>query len=132
EIEEYALKLDWNISDNHRASARYSKLEQAQPNLAGSGNSSLGLDSRWYSVDKTVETAVVQLFSDWTPNFSTELKVGQRTYDSLSGVNARMPQIGIGFGTANDPDAAASPYLNFGTDEFRHGNQINTETTTAF
>src|SRR5690606_30991448 len=91
-----------------------------------------GLDSRWYSVDKTVETAVVQLFSDWTPNFSTELKVGQRTYDSLSGVNARMPQIGIGFGTANDPDAAASPYLNFGTDEFRHGNQINTETTTAF
>lgn len=132
EVEEYAAKIDWNISDNHRLSARYSKLEQIEPNLAGSSSSSLGLDSRWYDITKNVETSVVQLFSDWSDNFSTEFKVGRRTYDSLSSVKSRLPQISIGFGTANDPDQAASPYLNFGADEFRHGNQINTTTDTAF
>src|SRR5690606_25060815 len=28
EIEEYAIKLDWNISENHRAALRYNKMEQ--------------------------------------------------------------------------------------------------------
>ena len=133
EIEEYAGKIDWNISDKHRLSARFSKLEQVDPVLAGSGSTSLGLDSRWYAVNKTVETSVAQLFSDWTDSFSTEFKVGRRTYDSLSSVNSKLPQISIGFGTsATDGDVAASPYLNFGADEFRHGNQINTTTDTAY
>jgi len=131
EIEEYAAKIDWNINDSHRLSARFSQLDQVDPILAGSGTSSLGLDSRWYSVAKKVDTSVAQLFSDWSDNFTTELKFGRRTYNSLSSVNARMPQIGIGFGTANDPDMAASPYLNFGTDEFRHGNEIRTTTDNA-
>ncbi|KAF1686157.1 Oar protein [Pseudoxanthomonas broegbernensis] len=144
EVEEYAIKIDWNISDNHRASARYSKLEQTDPNLAGSSTSinydshgisrgpSLGLNSRWYDVTKNVETAVVQLFSDWNDSLSTEFKVGRRTYDSLSSVYSRLPQIVIGFGNGADPDQAVAPYLSAGADEFRHGNQINTETTTAF
>lgn len=133
EIEEYAAKIDWNISDKHRLSARFSKLEQVDPTLAGSSSTSLGLDSRWYAVNKTVETSVAQLFSDWSENFSTEFKVGRRTYDSLSSVNTKMPQISIGFRTsATDSDVAASPYLNFGADEFRHGNQINTTTDTAY
>lgn len=133
EIEEYAAKLDWNITENHRASARFSKLEQVEPNLAGMGSTSLSLDSRWYDITKKVETSVVQLFSDWSESFSTEFKVGRRTYDSLSTVYSRLPQISIGFGDhATDDDMAASPYLNFGTDEFRHGNQINTTTDSAF
>ena len=35
--EEYALKLDWNISDQHRASLRYSSSEQSQANIIGFG-----------------------------------------------------------------------------------------------
>ena len=132
DIEEYAAKIDWNINDSHRLSARFSKLEQIDPVLAGSGNTSLGMNTRWYDVAKEIETNVVQLFSDWNDSFSTEFKVGRRTYDSLSNVYARLPQISIGFGEGVDPDQAASPFLNFGTDEFRHGNQINTETLTAF
>ena len=141
EVEEYAAKIDWNINDDHRLSARFSKLEQIEPNLSGSSNSmnynshnvgtfgpALGLNSRWYDVTKKVETSVVQLFSDWNDNFSTELKVGRRTYDSLSTVYSRLPQIVITFGDTG----VAPPYLNFGTDEFRHGNQINTTTDNVF
>ena len=132
EVEEYAGKIDWNINDNHRLSARFSKLEQVEPVLAGSSSSSLSFNSRWYDITKNVDTSVVQLFSDWSDNFTTEFKIGRRTYDSLSSVYSRLPQISIGFGAANDPDLAASPYLNFGADEFRHGNQINTTTDNAF
>ena len=132
EVEEYAVKLDWNISDNHRAAFRYSKMEQVDPFLAGSGSTSLGLNSRWYDVSKNFESQVLQLFSDWNDNFSTEFKVARRTYDSLSSVYARLPQLSIGFGGVLDVDQPGSPYLNFGTDEFRHGNQVETETLNAF
>jgi hypothetical protein len=141
EVEEYAAKLDWNINEDHRVSARFSKLEQVEPNLAGSSNSmnynshsvstfgpALGLNSRWYDITKKVETSVVQLFSDWSDNFSTEFKVGRRTYDSLSTVYSRLPQVVITFGNTG----VTPPYLNFGADEFRHGNQINTTTDNAF
>ncbi|MEG1056322.1 MAG: Oar protein, partial [Janthinobacterium sp.] len=63
EVEEYAVKLDWNINDDHRVSARFSKLEQVDPNLVGSSRSvsygghgistagpALGLSSRWYDI----------------------------------------------------------------------------------
>ena len=146
EVEEYAAKIDWNINDDHRLSARFSKLEQVEPNLAGSSNSmnynshnvgirgpALGLNSRWYDVTKNVETSVVQLFSDWSDSFSTEFKVGRRTYDSLSTVYSRLPQVVITLGEDDDgANVVAPPYLNFGTDEFRHGNQINTTTDNAF
>lgn len=131
EIEEKAVKIDWNISDNHRASFRYSELEQTEPRIAGSG-SSVALNSRYFDIAKTVETGVFQLYSDWTDALSTEFKASWRTYDSLSNVNARLPQIRIGFGDANDDDQPGSPYLDFGADEFRHGNQINTETWNVF
>ena len=143
EVEEYAVKIDWNINEDHRLSARFSKLEQTDPNLGGSSLSTgysghgmpttgqaLALSSRWFDVTKEVETSVVQLFSDWNENLSTEFKVGRRTYDSLSSVYSRLPSIVIGSGASNA--AVAPPYLVAGADEFRHGNQINTETTTAY
>ncbi|QDH69426.1 TonB-dependent receptor [Marilutibacter alkalisoli] len=131
-LEEYAAKIDWNINDNHRASLRYSKVEQAQPFLSGSGASSIGLSTRWYTVNKNVETTVAQLFSDWSDNFSTEFKVGHRKYDSLSTIESRMPAVSIGFGDlTGDRDEPRTPTLNFGADEFRHGNQVGTKTTNA-
>ncbi|MFC4727892.1 TonB-dependent receptor [Coralloluteibacterium thermophilus] len=135
EVEEYAAKIDWNITDDHRASLRISRVEQTDPVIAGFGNNSLGLSSRWYNIDKTVDQQVLQLFSDWSPNFSTEMKVGRRTYDSISNVNARLPQVAINV-TPDSVDAdrfqSSRPTIGFGTDQFRHGNQIETETLDVF
>src|SRR5690606_22802954 len=78
EIEEYALKLDWNISENHRAALRYNKMEQNVMRFPGMGSSSISLGSYWYQQPKTYETWMGELFSDWGPNFSTELKVSQK------------------------------------------------------
>jgi hypothetical protein len=78
ELEEYALKLDWNISDAHRASLRYSKLEQNRVRPEASTASVLSLSSNWFNHVKTVESYVAQLFSDWSDNFSTEFKASYR------------------------------------------------------
>ncbi|WP_407354404.1 carboxypeptidase regulatory-like domain-containing protein [Luteimonas sp. R10] len=132
ELEEKAVKLDWNITDNHRLAYRYSETEQVDPVLGGSGDNSLGLNSRWYDINKTFDSHSLQLFSDWSQNFTTEIKASRRNYDSISGVYARLPQMSIGFGDGNDADQPDSPYLNFGADQFRHGNQIETTTDNVF
>ncbi len=134
DLEEKAVKFDWNISDNHRLAYRYSETEQVDPVLAGSGDNSLSLNSRWYNIEKQFNSHSLQFFSDWSQNFSTEFKASRRNYDSLSAVYSRLPQMSIGFGNvaSNDRDQPSSPYLNYGTDEFRHGNQIETTTDTMF
>ncbi|MFZ7096991.1 TonB-dependent receptor [Luteimonas dalianensis] len=133
-FEEYAAKIDWNISDAHRFSLRYNKTEQVDANLPGLGSSSVSLNSYWYDHNKEFESTVAQLFSDWGPNFSTEFKLSQRDYTAIRNPLSptRMPQIGIGFGSGNDPDQPGSPYLNFGTEVFSHINHVETEQTSAF
>ena len=123
DIEEYALKLDWNISDNHRAALRYSKLEQSVPQIPGFGNSSVSLSSYWYDQNKTFESVVGELFSDWTPNFSTEFKVSRRDYSSVAATYANLPGVIIDHGENT---------INIGTERNRHANVVDTEQTTLF
>lgn len=133
DLEEYAVKLDWNISDNHRASLRYSKVEQADVFLYGFNNTGRSLSTNWSVTDKTVETVTAQLFSDWTDNLSTEFKVSQRDYSSVRNPFSRLPAIDIAFGTPNTTTGApTSPFLRFGTDSFSHYNTLETETLNVF
>ena len=137
EVEEQAIKLDWNINDFHRASLRYSKTEQVDANLPGLGTNSLSLNSYWYNHEKEFENTVVQVFSDWSDNLSTEFKLSQRDYSAirvpLSVSNA--PQIGINMGPVNAGDAdrpGNGPFLNLGTEQFTHMNIVETEQLSAF
>src|SRR5690606_9122812 len=77
EIEEYAIKLDWNITDAHRAALRYSYLEQGVLRFPQVDNNSISLDTFWYNYAKEFESTVLEVFSDWSDNFSTEFKVSQ-------------------------------------------------------
>ncbi|MGZ7224814.1 hypothetical protein ACXWOJ_09345, partial [Streptococcus pyogenes] len=80
---------------NHKANLRYTKSEESNPIFPGFGNTTLTMSSHWYSQDKTLETVVGQLFSDWTDNFSTELKVSRRDYQSDPKNNSNLPQISL-------------------------------------
>jgi hypothetical protein len=127
------LKLDWNISDNHRANVRYAKTTQSDPVFPFISATGLTFDSTFYSQGKTIETTVAQLFSDWTPTFSTELKASRRAYDSVPTNNARLPLVGLSF---TGPLPAGSPagvpttgrFLNFGTENSRQRNILGTDT----
>ncbi|MFT3806024.1 TonB-dependent receptor [Arenimonas sp.] len=133
ELEEYALKLDWNINDNHRASLRYSKLEQTRVRPEASTASALSLSSNWYNHEKTVESYVAQLFSDWSENFSTEFKVSFRDYDAIRVNPTTAPTIQIYFDDGNNSNApSAGDFIRMGTERSSMGNTLLTETWNYF
>ncbi|NLG59828.1 MAG: TonB-dependent receptor, partial [Gammaproteobacteria bacterium] len=127
DIEEYAVKLDWNISDNHRAAFRYSKMEQVEPRLPGIGNNSIALSSYWFDQEKSFESYLVEMFSDWSHNFSTEFKVSQRDYSSVAVPYANLPTIFI-----NNVDGSSGSSVNLGTERNRHINVVDTSQLSLF
>lgn len=134
-LEEYALKLDWNISDNHRASFRYSKLEQDKLRINGYGSTTgASLSSYWYQHEKKIESYVGQLFSDWTDNFSTEVKASYRDYSAIRTPSAPgTPAILIGFGGLNsNRESVANPTLYLGTEANTQYNELYTKTWNYF
>lgn len=131
DLEEYALKLDWNISDAHRASLRYSKLEQSKLRLNGFSSTGASLSSYWYQHDKTVESYVGQLFSDWTDNFSTEFKASYRDYSAVRSTPTEgTPAITLAFGapSATSRGVGQQPNLFLGTEVNSQYNELYTKT----
>ena len=126
------LKLDANLGENHRASMRWSKTEQTDPILPTFFNNALSLSSHWYNQDKSIETYVGEVFSDWSTNFSTEVKLSYRDYASAPINNSNLPQVRLNFAGAL-PDgspavSSTSAGLVFGTERSRHFNNLATET----
>ncbi|MCX2862739.1 carboxypeptidase regulatory-like domain-containing protein [Paucibacter sp. PLA-PC-4] len=131
-VKDYLLKLDWNISDNHRANFRYSKTEQGEPIFPDITATNLSLNSHWYNQGKTVETMVGQWFADWTPNFSTELKLSKRDYDSVPQNNSNLPSVALVFTGPSPVATTGDRTLYIGTELSRHFNVLKTETTDAY
>lgn len=129
ELEEYALKLDWNINDNHRASFRYSNLEQVRVRPEASTAGVLSLSSNWFNHEKTVKSYVGQLFSDWSDNFSTEFKASYREYSAIRVNPTTAPTIQVYFDDGNAANAITSgDAIRLGTERSSMGNALRTET----
>ncbi|MCC5867285.1 MAG: TonB-dependent receptor [Gammaproteobacteria bacterium] len=130
-IDDILLKIDWNITDDHRASFRYNKTEQEDPNLRGLGSRSLSLSSYWDTSIKEYTGYVAQLFSDWTDSFSTEVKVGYAQQRANFELGSRLPQIRI---CLNSPSGNCqnSDNIFIGTERFRHVNELETDTLNVF
>ncbi|MEL6665557.1 MAG: TonB-dependent receptor [Pseudomonadota bacterium] len=128
EDEKILANIDWNINNDHRAKFTYLRTEgntireQNGNNFLASDNR-LGASSAWYDRSETIETFIGHLFSDWTPNFSTQLKIASTTQatgqDSLNG--AEFPSFAV-FLREVDGD---ENYLVIGPDRFRHGNSLD-------
>ncbi|MFZ6800514.1 carboxypeptidase regulatory-like domain-containing protein [Undibacterium sp. Di24W] len=136
-VKDKLIKIDWNINDDHRANFRYSKTEQKEPTFAGFSTNGLSLSSYWWSQNKNVESMVAQVFSDWTPNFSTEFKVSSRDTDSIPKNNATLPSIGLSFSgalPAGSPSTISSGTrtLSFGTEASRQNNVLRTKTADLY
>ncbi|MBA5688377.1 TonB-dependent receptor [Rugamonas apoptosis] len=136
-VDDSLVKLDWNINENHRAMLRWSKTNQTEPQFSGLSATGVSLNSEWFSQAKTIETLVAQWTADWTPTFSTELKLSSRDYDSTPTLNTQLPLIGLSFtGPTPDGTPASVPTtqrsLLFGTDNSRHRNILGTKTKDAY
>lgn len=137
---DYLLKLDWNINDQHRANVRFTRTEQLDTNNGAFGGYSatgLQMTSQWWDQSKKIDTLVAQWFADWTPNFSTEVKLSNRLYNSVPLNSSNLPAMAWSFAGAlpqGSPAGTASGtrFLNFGTEQSRHFNVLDTKTINAY
>ena len=122
EDEKILAKLDWNINDSNRASLAYQRTEGNELIVNNTNNNPalfrLGAPSNWYDRAILMETASLQVFSDWNEFFSTELKLARKEVDT-----AQVSLFGSDFGemiiTTED---GGTVYI--GSDEFRHANEL--------
>ncbi|QNA88086.1 TonB-dependent receptor [Massilia sp. Dwa41.01b] len=136
-VEDRLLKVDWNISDNHRANFRWQKTKQNEPQFPGNSSSGIALTSYLYAEKKTTESSVAQVFSDWTQSFSTEVKLSRRDSGKSHDTNSRLPSMALQVGgalPAGTPTSVsgANRFLNFGTEASRQFNELDTTTWDAY
>jgi hypothetical protein len=136
-VEERLVKLDWNINDDHRASFRWQRTNQSEPQFSGFSASGIALTSYLWTEVKPYESSVAQVFSDWTPNLSTEFKLSQRETGKANLNNAYLPSMALRFAGALPPDTPSSVrtgdrFINFGTENSRQFNELNTKTLDAY
>ncbi|HVK50977.1 MAG TPA: TonB-dependent receptor [Pseudoxanthomonas sp.] len=130
ELEEYALKIDWNINENHRASLRYSKVDQSQLRTPSTGGTIINLSSTYYQQQKTIENYVAQVFSDWSDTFSTEFKASYRDYASTRIAPNTLANVKIYFG--GDEGSPSGANIQIGQDVSTPMNAVATETWTGY
>ena len=121
-------KIDWNINEDHRLSFRYTNTKGDDPiyyNYTGSTRTSTS--SHWAVNTREYETFTGQLLSHWTPDFSTEVTVSQSEYDSFFGNLSDLPQVQVRGLTNKLNPAVTNGSLNFGAEQFRHANVLNTK-----
>ena len=136
-VKDMLVKLDWNINESHRANIRFARTEQSETNFGTFSATALNLTSWWWDQAKVIDTVVGQWFADWTPNFSTEVKLSNRDYNSVPVNNSNLPAMALQF---TGPAPAGAPtgvstsnrFLNFGTELSRHYNILDTKTLDAY
>ncbi|MCD7098876.1 TonB-dependent receptor [Stenotrophomonas sp. MMGLT7] len=128
ETKRYLGKIDWNINDYHRASLTYQETKETLPQPYDSNASSAILSTRWYTKESTTKNTALQLFSDWSDNFTTEAKFSYQKFDQIAGNAIDLPTINVT--TANNSSGSGNG-VRLGEDRNRHENAINTETWTG-
>ncbi|WP_213600834.1 TonB-dependent receptor [Pseudoxanthomonas japonensis] len=133
-LKRYLGKIDWNISDYHRASLTYQQTEETLPSPYDQGGNYVVFSTRWYTKTSTTKNTSLQLFSDWSDNFSTEFKVSQQKFEQLAGnASNNGPTINIGTigSTTSQNYNSSQGGIRFGEDRNRHENAIDSKKTTA-
>ncbi|MBI5719287.1 MAG: TonB-dependent receptor [Burkholderiales bacterium] len=128
-VKDALVKLDWSISEQQRATLRYTRTEQSEPFFPDNGTRALSLTSHWYDQKKTLDTTVAQWFADWTPSFSTEARLSYRDYASEPQNRSQLPLMAFDFGGAGTGQERT---LFTGTERSRHFNKLFTKTWDAF
>lgn len=95
--DKYLLKLDWNINRDHRMTFRYNLTEGERPVYDGFGQeASTSFSNHWWARVLENTNFSGELFSNWTEDLSTEVKVAHNKYEATRDNNSDLPQVQIG------------------------------------
>jgi hypothetical protein len=91
----YLGKLDWNITDNHRASFTYSETKEQKPIITGS-DTKLVLSSGWYNTNVDNKSYALHFYDDWSDIFSSDTTVSYAKFAQNRAPNGPdMPDVTI-------------------------------------
>ncbi len=128
--ENILLKIDWLINENHRASFKYNTNEDNDPRINGFGNTRRSTSSHWHVNNYTSDTYAVNLYSDWSDNFNTELRISTSDYQKdpigLVGSLSNLAFVEI------EEVGPNGDTIYFGRERFRHANSLSTKTNNFY
>ncbi|MCX8477030.1 MAG: TonB-dependent receptor [Sphingomonas sp.] len=113
----YFARADWQITDDHRLEGTYQRLEEStvRPDDLFTGTSPQAVGGNTFYLSGTVsDYASVRLYSQWSDNFSTELRYARSEVtdrqDPVGGGEAQsgnpIPRIVVGIDNATGIDGA--------------------------
>lgn len=129
------VKLDWNISDAHRASFTYQDTQEQS--TRGVGN--LTFQQAWYDAPIDLKAYTLQFYSDWTDSLSTTLRANFKDYTRGQNCQQGGTAGAIEFENLTFADVQGTPLEGFltedadlgdvdsGCDRFRHANEFADE-----
>jgi hypothetical protein len=134
--ERLLLNLDWNITDAHRARVTYQSTEET--GLQSISNTEFA--TAWYDAPQQVDVYTAELFSDWTADFSTQVRLNYKdnSRDQLCGLPG-VGDIDIRLSAEDlegtdleglideDETGGRDVFLTGGCDRFRHANDFEDE-----
>lgn len=127
--DKYLLKLDWNISSKHRLTTRYQLTDGEDPNYPDSGFNSVAYTSHNYVQNFELKDYAVELFSNWSSTFQTEILASFKEYNQFRAlVTDPLPEIEISSIDGIDGDPGS---VWIGTEGNSQTNNLNVETTTV-
>lgn len=117
--EKLLMKLDWNINDQHRAAFTYQFTKGNRTSNLSDADTELRLSSHWYNRIEELNNYAFKLYSDWTPDFSTQ----------FSATYMENPTTQASFGDFGDVTIqTASGRIALGSDFSRHSNELDKST----
>lgn len=132
EDEKLLVKLDWYINEGHRLSYTYNYNDGGNLRQSDGGSSQYSFSDHYYNRNTKLESHVAQVFSDWTPNFTTEVRVGTTSVDNTQ-ENAGPGNFGeVQINTSNIAPGATDPSratVYLGVDDSRQSNNLSYEST---
>ncbi len=123
--EKLVVKLDWQINDNHRAAFTYNYNDGFTLSESDGGSSRLSYSNHYYERGAELKAYTLHLFSDWTDQFSTEVRAGNFKLDNRQ-LNIGEP--GFGEVQIRTYNAGSSATVYLGVDDSRQSNKLNYET----
>jgi hypothetical protein len=128
EDEKIMAKLDWYINDDHRAALIYNFNDGNTIRESDGDSNEFEFSDHYYDQYAEFKSFVTSLNSDWSDDFSTEIRYGSSEF-----LQTVTPLGGTDFGevrinTSNADGARATVYL--GADDSRHSNRLTYDTDT--
>ncbi|MBB3764055.1 outer membrane beta-barrel protein [Sphingomicrobium lutaoense] len=140
--ERYFARVDAYITDDHRLEGTYQKLEELNVEADYGGNAYTGYNS-FEAEGTNSDYYSLRFFSDWTDNFSTELRWSRAEVGDVQGpvgggeaqsdnpkprlaVAVATPECGTSDAPTPDAPGCEIGYLTDGPGIFRSANQLDT------